>query len=113
MWQRGDVIGCMIDMNDKTISTLALLMSIHRTIPVVHYFTNTAGFSLNGELMMDMMGQEIAFKGIDVTASYVPAFTMGASQQARINFGQDVNTLKFFTCCGLQEGYEPFCVYAF
>ena len=27
MWQRGDVIGCMIDMNDKTISTLALLLS--------------------------------------------------------------------------------------
>ena len=60
--------------------------------------------------MMDMMGQEIAFKGIDVDASYVPAFTMGASQHARINFGQDVNTLKFFTCCGLQEGYEPYCV---
>lgn len=28
----------------------------------------------------------------------------------RLTFGQDVNTLKFFTTCGLQEGYEPFCV---
>ncbi|CAF4981369.1 unnamed protein product, partial [Rotaria magnacalcarata] len=26
------------------------------------------------------------------------------------NFGQDVNSLKYFTSCGLQEGYEPFCV---
>ena len=69
-----------------------------------------AGFSLNGELMMDTMGQEIAFKGIDTEASYVPAFTMAASQHAKVNFGQDVNTLKFFTCCGLQEGYEPYCV---
>lgn len=24
--------------------------------------------------------------------------------------GHDVNALKFFTLCGLQEGYEPFCV---
>ena len=42
-WQEGDMIGCLLDMQDKTIS-----------------------FSLNGELMMDAMGQEIAFKDIDV-----------------------------------------------
>jgi len=87
VWQKGDVIGCMLDITDKTIS-----------------------FSLNGELMMDRMGQEIAFKGIDVDCQYVPALCLGAGQRAKINFGQDVNSLKFFTCCGLQEGYEPFCV---
>lgn len=38
--------------------------------------------------------------------------TLGAGQKARLNFGQDSNTLKYFTTCGLQEGYEPFCVYA-
>ena len=27
-----------------------------------------------------------------------------------LNYGHDVDTLKFFTLCGLQEGYEPFCV---
>ena len=27
-----------------------------------------------------------------------------------MNFGHDVDTFKFFTMCGLQEGYEPFCV---
>jgi len=28
----------------------------------------------------------------------------------RLNFGHDVDTFKYFTMCGLQEGYEPFCV---
>ena len=46
------------------------------------------GFSLNGELMMDRMGQEIAFKGIDTSEGYIPAFTFGAGQMARLNFGQ-------------------------
>jgi ryanodine receptor 2 len=87
VWQKGDVIGCMLDITDKTIS-----------------------FSLNGELMMDRMGQEIAFKGIDLGEPYVPAFSLSAGQHARVNFGQDVHQFKFFTCCGLQEGYEPFCV---
>ena len=46
------------------------------------------GFSLNGELMMDRMGQEIAFKGIDLSCQYVPAFSLSAGQHARVNFGQ-------------------------
>ncbi|XP_064602338.1 ryanodine receptor 2-like [Liolophura sinensis] len=87
MWQVGDVIGCMLDLQDRTIS-----------------------FSLNGELMMDALGQEIAFRGVDTSDGYVPAMTLGALQQGKLNFGQDVNSLKHFTCCGLQEGYEPFCV---
>ena len=67
-------------------------------------------FSLNGELMMDSLGQEIAFRNIETGEGYVPAMTLGRHQQAKLNFGQDVNTLKYFTFCGLQEGYEPFCV---
>lgn len=27
-----------------------------------------------------------------------------------MNYGKDVSTLKYFTICGLQEGYEPFAV---
>lgn len=27
-----------------------------------------------------------------------------------MNFGKDVSSLKYFTICGLQEGYEPFAV---
>ncbi|KAK3094056.1 hypothetical protein FSP39_023525 [Pinctada imbricata] len=86
-WRPGDVIGCMLDLTDRTIT-----------------------FSLNGELMMDSLGQEIAFRGIDTDEGYVPAFTLSSYEQGKVNFGQDVNTLKYFTVCGLQEGYEPFCV---
>ena len=61
--------------------------------------------------MMDTLGQEIAFRGIETEEAYVPALTLGSHQSAKLNFGPDVNTLKYFTCCGLQEGYEPFlCV---
>ncbi|UJR36545.1 hypothetical protein I4U23_029265 [Adineta vaga] len=87
-WSKNDVVGCMIDLHDKTIS-----------------------FSLNGELMLDNFGNETAFDGLEVDGlGYVPALTSFSGQKARLNFGQDVNTLKYFTSCGLQEGYEPFCV---
>ncbi|CAH8435934.1 unnamed protein product [Heterobilharzia americana] len=82
--QPGDVIGCMLDLIDKTIS-----------------------FSLNGELMMDPLGLEIAFKHIKVDEGYVPAFSLGSGQQVKINYGNNVQSLKFFTYCGLQEGYKP------
>ncbi|CAL8106014.1 unnamed protein product [Calicophoron daubneyi] len=85
--QPGDVVGCMLDLVDKTIT-----------------------FSLNGELMMDPLGLETAFKHIKVDEGYVPAFTLGSGQQVKVNFGNDVQTLKFFTYCGLQEGYKPLCV---
>ncbi|CAM4882414.1 unnamed protein product [Rotaria socialis] len=87
-WTKNDVVGCMIDLHDKTIS-----------------------FSLNGELMLDNFGSETAFDGLELDdVGFVPAITSFSGQRARLNFGQDYNTLKYFTSCGLQEGYEPFCV---
>ena len=85
----GDVIGCMLDLHDKTIS-----------------------FSLNGELMLDSVGGESAFTDIPTgeSATYVPALTLGLGQKVKCIFGQDINALKYFTLCGLQEGYQPFCV---
>lgn len=56
------------------------------------------------------MGSETAFTDIQ-GEEFIPAFTLGVGQRARLVFGQDVNALKYFTSCGLQEGYEPFCVY--
>ncbi|XP_046400098.1 ryanodine receptor isoform X3 [Ischnura elegans] len=85
-WQVGDIVGVFLDLIDRTIS-----------------------FSLNGELLMDALGGETTFGDVQGD-SFVPAFTLGVGQKARLTFGQDVNTLKFFTTCGLQEGYEPFCV---
>jgi len=88
VWQKNDIVGCMIDLHDKTIS-----------------------FSLNGELMLDNFGNETAFDGLDVDEiGFVPVLTSFSGQKARLNFGQDVNSLRYFTSCGLQEGYEPFCV---
>jgi ryanodine receptor 2 len=86
-WSAGDIIGVMIDLHDHTIS-----------------------YSLNGELLLDSIGSETAFNDINAADAYVPAFTLGMGQRVRLNFGQDVNSLKFFTNYGLQEGYEPFCV---
>jgi hypothetical protein len=86
----GDVLGVMIDFQDKNIC-----------------------FSLNGEFLIDQVGSEIAFENIatgDDIGGYVPAVSLFNGQRIRLNFGQDVNSLKFFTNCGLQEGYEPFAV---
>ncbi|TMS22614.1 Ryanodine receptor 2 [Larimichthys crocea] len=38
------------------------------------------------------------------------AFVFDGFKVGRMNFGKDVSTLKYFTICGLQEGYEPFAV---
>jgi ryanodine receptor 2 len=62
--------------------------------------------------MLDNCGNETAFEGLEIDEiGFVPVLTSFSGQKARLNFGQDVNTLKYFTSCGLQEGYEPFCVY--
>lgn len=53
----------------------------------------------------------MAFDNVIVGDGFVPAMTLGPGQKARLNFGQDSNTLKYFTTSGLQEGYEPFCVF--
>ncbi|XP_035704010.1 ryanodine receptor isoform X5 [Folsomia candida] len=85
-FRESDVIGVFLDLIDKTIS-----------------------FSLNGELLMDSLGGEVAFTDVQGDG-FVPACTLGVGQKAKLVFGHDVNALKFFTLCGLQEGYEPFCV---
>ncbi|VDO40897.1 unnamed protein product [Haemonchus placei] len=86
-WKIGDVVGCFLDLNDRTIS-----------------------FSLNGELLLDPSGSEMAFDNVICGDGLVPAMSLGSGQRGRLNFGQQSNSLKFFTSCGLQEGYEPFCV---
>lgn len=71
----------------------------------------STGFSLNGELLMDALGGETSFADVHAEGvGFVPACTLGVGQKARLTYGQNVDSLKFFTTCGLQEGYEPFCV---
>ncbi len=38
--------------------------------------------------MMDRMGQEIAFKGIETTEPFVAVISLAPGQRARLNFGQ-------------------------
>ena len=86
--QVGDVVACMLDLNDRTIS-----------------------YSLNGELLLDTVGSESAFAEIMAhDVGFVPALTLGVGQKVRLICGQDINMLKYFSQCGLQEGYQPFCV---
>ncbi|XP_061912384.1 ryanodine receptor 2 isoform X3 [Entelurus aequoreus] len=86
-WQTGDVVGCMVDLNEHTMM-----------------------FTLNGEVLLDDTGSDLAFKDFDVGEGFIPVCSVGVCQVGRMNFGKDVSTLKYFTICGLQEGYEPFAV---
>lgn len=43
-------------------------------------------------------------------AGFVPICSLGLSQIGRMNLGTDASTFKFYTMCGLQEGFEPFAV---
>ncbi|XP_054615531.1 ryanodine receptor 2 isoform X15 [Dunckerocampus dactyliophorus] len=86
-WQTGDVVGCMVDLNEHTMM-----------------------FTLNGEVLLDDSGSDLAFKEFDVGEGFIPVCSVGVCQVGRMNFGKDVSTLKYFTICGLQEGYEPFAV---
>ncbi|XP_068795351.1 ryanodine receptor 2 isoform X1 [Struthio camelus] len=86
-WLAGDIVGCMVDMNEHTMM-----------------------FTLNGEILLDDSGSELAFRDFEVGDGFLPVCSLGLSQVGRMNFGKDVSTLKYFTICGLQEGYEPFAV---
>ncbi|XP_007909260.1 ryanodine receptor 1 isoform X6 [Callorhinchus milii] len=86
-WLPGDVVGCMIDLSEMSIM-----------------------FTLNGEMLISDSGSELAFKDIEVGDGFLPVCSLGLSQVGRINLGQDVSSLRYFTICGLQEGFEPFAV---
>uniref|UniRef100_A0A3B4Y787 Ryanodine receptor 2 n=1 Tax=Seriola lalandi dorsalis TaxID=1841481 RepID=A0A3B4Y787_SERLL len=86
-WQTGDVVGCMVDLNEHTMM-----------------------FTLNGEVLLDDSGSELTFKDFEAGEGFIPVCSLGVCQVGRMNFGKDVSTLKYFTICGLQEGYEPFAV---
>ncbi|XP_077336635.1 ryanodine receptor 1 isoform X4 [Lithobates pipiens] len=86
-WQPGDVVGCMIDLTEMNIM-----------------------FTLNGEMLIGDSGSDVAFKDIEIGEGFIPVCSLGMSQVGRLNLGQDVGSLRYFTICGLQEGFEPFAI---
>ncbi|XP_063287318.1 ryanodine receptor 1 isoform X3 [Pelobates fuscus] len=86
-WQAGDVVGCMIDLTEMNIM-----------------------FTLNGEMLISDSGSDLAFKDIEIGDGFIPVCSLGMSQVGRLNLGQDVSSLRYFTICGLQEGFEPFAI---
>ncbi|XP_077366254.1 ryanodine receptor 3 [Festucalex cinctus] len=86
-WEKGDIVGCMINMEDKSII-----------------------FTLNGELLITNKGSELCFTDFEMEDGFVPVCSVGISQVGRMNLGKDASTFKYYTMCGLQEGFEPFAV---
>ncbi|XP_028858049.1 ryanodine receptor 3 isoform X2 [Denticeps clupeoides] len=86
-WNKGDVVGCMINMEDKSMI-----------------------FTLNGEILITNKGSELCFADFDTEEGFMPVCSLGLSQIGRMNLGKDASTFKYYTMCGLQEGFEPFAV---
>ncbi|XP_041123116.1 ryanodine receptor 3 isoform X8 [Polyodon spathula] len=86
-WKAGDVVGCMIDMEDKSMI-----------------------FTLNGVILITNTGSELCFTDFEVEDGFIPVCSLGLSQIGRMNLGKDASTFKYYTMCGLQEGFEPFGV---
>uniref|UniRef100_A0A3Q2WQF0 Ryanodine receptor 3 n=1 Tax=Haplochromis burtoni TaxID=8153 RepID=A0A3Q2WQF0_HAPBU len=86
-WKKGDVVGCMINMEDKSMI-----------------------FTLNGELLITSKGSELCFTDFETEDGFIPVCSLRMSQIGRMNLGKDASTFKYYTMCGLQEGFEPFAV---
>lgn len=38
----------------------------------------------------------------------LPVVSLGVNQLGRLNLGRQVDSLQYFTACGLHEGFQPF-----
>ncbi|XP_038824388.1 ryanodine receptor 3-like [Salvelinus namaycush] len=86
-WNKGDVVGCMINMEDKSMV-----------------------FTLNGELIITNKGSELCFVDFETEDGFIPVCCLAQAEIGRMNLGKDASTFKYYTMCGLQEGFEPFAV---
>ncbi|KAG1972845.1 ryanodine receptor [Pimephales promelas] len=84
-WKRGDVIGCLLDLTTCTMMV-----------------------TLNGELLLNGRGSELAVKDFNISDGFLPVCSLGINQVGRLNLGRQVDSLRYFSVCGLHEGYQPF-----
>ncbi|TRY95484.1 hypothetical protein DNTS_003975, partial [Danionella cerebrum] len=85
LWKKGDVVGCLLDL------TICAMM-----------------VTLNGEILLNSRGSELAAADFSKTYGFLPICCIGINQVGRLNLGCQEDSLKFFSVCGLQEGYQPF-----
>ncbi|KAK7901892.1 hypothetical protein WMY93_018661 [Mugilogobius chulae] len=84
-WQRGDVVGCMLDMSERTIKV-----------------------ALNGDLLFNEKGSELVAKDFLINDGLLPVVGLGVNQMGKLNLGSEPDSLQYYSVCGLQEGYKPF-----
>nr|XP_057915111.1 ryanodine receptor 2 isoform X2 [Doryrhamphus excisus] len=84
-WHSGDVVGCLLDLTERTMMV-----------------------TLNGELLFNNRGLELAARDFDIRDGLLPVVSVGVNQVGRLNLGRQEDSLQYFTACGIQEGYEPF-----
>uniref|UniRef100_A0A672KZ94 Ryanodine receptor 3 n=1 Tax=Sinocyclocheilus grahami TaxID=75366 RepID=A0A672KZ94_SINGR len=63
------------------------------------------GHRVSGETLKPVRPLLTTGNGERITKSF-----LGLSQVGRMNLGKDASTFKYYTMCGLQEGFEPFAV---
>nr|XP_043902413.1 ryanodine receptor 2-like [Solea senegalensis] len=86
-WQRGDVVGCLVDMDECTMVV-----------------------TLNGEVLFNDRGSELAAKDFDIRDGVLPVVSVAVNQVGRLNLGRHMDSLQYFAVCGQQEGFKPFAV---
>ncbi|XP_076833707.1 ryanodine receptor 2 isoform X2 [Brachyhypopomus gauderio] len=86
-WKKGDVIGCLLDLTQRIMMV-----------------------TLNGELLLNTYSSEIAERDFRASGGFVPVCGLGMNQVGRLNLGAQVSSLRFFSACGFQEGYQPFAL---
>ncbi|TMS21194.1 Ryanodine receptor 3 [Larimichthys crocea] len=70
-WHAGDVVGCMINMEDKSMI-----------------------FTLNGEILITTKGSELCFTDFETEDGFIPVCSLGLSQVGRMNLGKDASTVQ-------------------
>uniref|UniRef100_A0A3B3ZXK3 B30.2/SPRY domain-containing protein n=1 Tax=Periophthalmus magnuspinnatus TaxID=409849 RepID=A0A3B3ZXK3_9GOBI len=86
-WQKGDVVGCMLDLSEHTVKV-----------------------ALNGDLLFNENGSELLAKDFPINDGLLPVVGLGVNQMGKLNLGSEPDSLQYFSVCGLQEGYKPFAV---